>query len=78
MNAVPDDDPPMSLKALYVLAYRRRTTIFGYAVTALGICATSDIFSPMAVKIMLLASGLIGAALGHFNAAQLRKQEQSK
>jgi hypothetical protein len=78
MNAVPDDEPPTSLKALYVLAWRRRTTLFGYTVTALGICAASDLFSPLAVKIMLLASGLIGAALGHLNASLLSKQESPK
>lgn len=47
--------------------WERRTTVLGYVVTTLGIMATSDLFTPTAIKWMLLINGIITGSLGHYN-----------
>lgn len=55
--------------------WRRRTTVFGYIQTTIGVLAVSDgIFSPHVLKYILLANGLLTAWLGHFNQSRLKKQ----
>lgn len=78
MNAVPDDDPPMSVKAWYVYLWRRRTTLIGYAITGLGALATAGHFPVWAVDALLVASGGSVAGLGHLNNALLKRQQDTQ
>lgn len=50
--------------------WERRTTVLGYVVTALGIMATSDLFTETQIKWFLLVNGILTAILGHYNNRQ--------
>ncbi len=51
--------------------WERRTTVLGYVVTALGIMATSDLFTATQIKWFLLINGILTATLGHYNNRQV-------
>lgn len=52
--------------------WERRTTALGYVVTALGIMATSDLFTATQVKWFLLINGILMAILGHYNNSKIQ------
>lgn len=68
--------PPMTLKDWYVFAWDRRTTIYGYLVSLMGVLAASDVLSPKAIKYVLLVSGVLTAGLGHFNNARIKQESK--
>jgi hypothetical protein len=53
-----------------------RTKVLGFAQVTLGVLATADgIFSPLALKCIILGSGLATAYVGFFNSSKNRKAE---
>jgi hypothetical protein len=56
------------VKTIVNYLWSRRTTAFGYFIVVLGVLAASDgIFSPAALKFIILANGVVMACLGHYN-----------
>lgn len=56
--------------------WSRRTTAWGYIVIILGVLATSDgIFSPLVLKCLILANGVVTACIGHYNNSQIKKND---
>lgn len=58
--------------------WSRRTTALGYLVVALGVLATSDLFSAHTIKVFLLIIGVSTAVLGHYNNSQQKGGKQEK
>lgn len=66
------------MKEVLLYLWGRRTTVFGYIVVILGVLAVSDkVFSPETLKWVVLANGLFGACLGHYNNRQANKRVPS-
>lgn len=62
------------MKQILYFLWCHRTKTLGFIQVTLAVLATTDgIFSPLAVKLILLGSGLTTAWLGFFNSAQSRK-----
>lgn len=62
------------MKQVLLFLWNSRTTAFGYLVTALGVIAASDgLFSPKALKWILLVNGILTACLGHYNNLKIRQ-----
>lgn len=59
------------LQTILAYLWDRRTTVLGYVVTALGIMATSELFTATQVKWFLLINGILTAILGHYNNRQV-------
>lgn len=56
------------MNTIITYLWSRRTTAFGYFIVILGVLAASDgIFSPAALKFIILGNGIVMACLGHYN-----------
>jgi len=59
--------------------WRARTTLFGYFGVILGVIATTDgLFSPKALKWIILINGILTACLGHYNNLRIRQAERKQ
>jgi len=66
------------LQTILAYLWERRTTALGYVVTALGIMATSDLFTARQIKWFLLINGILLAILGHYNNRQVPSVPQPR
>lgn len=57
-----------------VFLWNARTTAFGYIQVIIGVLAATDgMFTPRALKWILLTNGILTACLGHFNNLRIRQ-----
>jgi hypothetical protein len=62
------------MKTVLLFLWNSRTTVVGYIGVILGVLATADgVFSPHALKLILLGNGIVTACIGHYNNLKIRQ-----
>lgn len=65
------------MKQILQFLWNSRTTAFGYIQVIVGVLAATDgIFTPKALKFVILANGILTACLGHYNNLKIRQAAQ--
>lgn len=62
------------MKKVLQFLWNSRTTAFGYIQVIVGVLAATDgIFTPKALKFVILTNGILTACLGHYNNLKIRQ-----
>lgn len=62
------------MKQVLTFLWNSRTTVIGYVGVILGVLAATDgIFTPRALKFILLGNGILTACIGHYNNLRIRQ-----
>jgi len=72
-----EDLPPMSMKDAWCYLWQRRTTVLGYLITVAGLATAGHLIPHPYADWLSILTGSAVSALGHYNNAKIKRQEQS-
>ncbi len=62
------------MNTVLLFLWNSRTTVIGYLGVVLGVLAATDgVFSPHALKFIILFNGVLTACVGHYNNLKIRQ-----